>query len=142
MTSKEHKELEAVGKKPIEAAHGESTHENVRFAPDVDIIENSEAITLYADLPGVDKENLSIDVRDGVLYLEGKVHGTDPRLRPIYQEYAEGGFNRKFTLGERIATDKIVAKLQRRVDPGAAQGRGPQAEEDPDHLSSAAPRWK
>jgi len=115
MTSKECKELEAVGKKPIEPSQGESTHENVIFVPAVDIIENSEAITLYADLPGVDKENLSIDVRDGVLYLEAKVKETDPKLRPIYREYDEGGYSRKFTLGERIATDKIAAKLSNGV---------------------------
>jgi len=115
MTSKERKELEAVGKKPIEAAQGESTHENVTFVPDVDIIENAEAITLFADLPGVAKEDLSIDVRDGVLHLVAKVQKTESKLRPVYREYDEGGFSRKFTLGERIATDQISAKLNNGV---------------------------
>jgi len=115
MTSKERKELEAVGKKPIETTQGESTHENVMFIPDVDIIENAEAITLFADLPGVTKEDLSIDVRDGVLHLVAKVQETDGKLRPVYREYDEGGFSRKFTLGERIATDQISAKLNNGV---------------------------
>jgi len=115
MTSKERKELEAVGKKPIETTQGESIHENVMFVPDVDIIENSEAITLFADLPGVSKEDLSIDVRDGVLHLVAKVQETAGKLRPIYREYDEGGFSRKFTLGERIATDQISAKLDNGV---------------------------
>lgn len=115
MTSKERKELEAVGKKPIETTQGESTHENVMFVPDVDIIENSESITLFADLPGVKKEDLSIDVRDGVLQLVAKVQEADSKLRPVYREYDEGGFSRKFTLGERIATDQISAKLNNGV---------------------------
>ncbi len=115
MTSKERKELEAVGKKPIETTQGESTHENVMFVPDVDIIENSESITLFADLPGVKKEYLSIDVRDGVLQLVAKVQEADSKLRPVYREYDEGGFSRKFTLGERIATDQISAKLNNGV---------------------------
>jgi len=115
MTSKERKELEAVGKKPIETAQGESIHEHVMFVPDVDIIENAEAITLFADLPGVSKEDLSIDVRDGVLHLVAKVQETDGKLRPVYREYDEGGFSRKFTLGERIATDQISAKLNNGV---------------------------
>jgi HSP20 family protein len=115
MTSKERKELEAVGKKPIETTQGESTHEDVMFVPDVDIIENSEAITLFADLPGVTRENLGIDVRDGVLHLVGKIGDSNEKLRPIYREYDEGGFSRKFTLGERIDTEKISAKLNNGV---------------------------
>jgi len=111
MTRNERKELEAVEKKPVQAAQGEPIHENVMFVPHVDIVENAEVITLYADMPGVSKENLSIDARDGVLNLTGKVDAPDNKRKAIYREYEEGGFTRKFTLGEKIDTEKISAKL-------------------------------
>jgi len=111
MTHTEKKEIEAVGKKPIEKSGGESIHENVMYVPDVDIIEDAEAITLFADLPGVQREGLSIDVRDGVLTLVGKVEAIEERFHPIYREYQEGGFSRKFNLGEQIDPGQISAKL-------------------------------
>ena len=62
MTEKEKKELEVTKKKTIEKSEGEHTREGITYAPDVDIIEDAESITLRADLPGVTRENLDIDM--------------------------------------------------------------------------------
>lgn len=114
MTSKEKKELE-VSRKKIEKTQGEPTREGVNFVPDVDIIETSEAIVLRADLPGVEKQNLDIDVHEGILSLTGTVESPPAHYNTTYQEYEIGGFSRRFTLGNQIDQQKIDAKLDNGV---------------------------
>jgi len=111
MTEKEKKELQVSNKKAIEKSSGEPTREGVTFVPDVDITEDGDAITLYADLPGAPKEGLGIDVREGVLTLTATVKPIEKNHRLIYHEYDIGGFTRRFTLGEQIDQNKIEASL-------------------------------
>jgi hypothetical protein len=42
------------------------------LTPAVDIFEDSQGITLWADLPGVTKDQLDVKVHDGNLYIEAK----------------------------------------------------------------------
>jgi HSP20 family protein len=111
MTESEKKELQVSNKKAIEKTSGEPTREGVTFVPDVDITESGEAITLYADLPGAEKEGLNIDVREGVLTLTATVKPVEKNHRLIYHEYDIGGFTRRFTLGEQIDQNRIEASL-------------------------------
>ena len=111
MTDKEKKELEVSSKKEISQEAGEPTHAGVTFVPEVDISESEEGITLFADLPGVAKEDVSIDIREGVLTLTATVAPVEANRNLIYQEYEVGGYQRRFNLGERIAVDKIHAGL-------------------------------
>jgi len=112
MTDKEKKELQASGKKEIERGAGEPTREGVTFVPEVDILEEKEAIVLHADLPGVKQEAVSVDIHDGVLTLTATVEPAPGNHRLLYHEYDVGGFSRRFTLGEKIAQDKISANLK------------------------------
>lgn len=114
MTDKS-KELEVSEKKTIERAHGEPTREGLMYVPNVDIVEDAEMITLRADLPGVRKEQVDIDVREGVLTLNAPVDPIEQDWQPVYTEYRQGGFARRFTLGEQIDTDKINAKVENGV---------------------------
>jgi HSP20 family protein len=111
MTSKEKKELEVAEKKSIEPAAGEPTRQGVMYTPQVDILEDLDAITLRADLPGVRRENLTIDVRDGVLCLTATVEPVRESWEPLYREYQVGGYERRFAVSDRIDTDKINANL-------------------------------
>ncbi len=111
MTNKEKREIEIFKKKEISHTGGEPTRQGVLFVPEVDILDNGEAITLFADLPGVKPENLDVDVREGVLTLTATVDPPQEKLRAIHQEYTVGGYQRSFTLGERIDTEKISARF-------------------------------
>jgi HSP20 family molecular chaperone IbpA len=115
MTELEKKELEVSKKKTIEKSEGEPTREGISYVPDVDIIEDADAITLRADLPGVKRENLDIDIREGTLTLTGTVDAPQTHHNLVYREYELGGFSRRFTLGERIDQEKISAKLDNGV---------------------------
>jgi len=111
MTDKERKELEVSPKQEIDTRQAEPTRSGTWYIPEVDITQNDEAIVLYADLPGVKSEYLDIDVRDDVLTLTAELEPLATNRKLVWREYDVGGFQRKFTLGERIDRSKIEAKL-------------------------------
>ncbi len=112
MTAKERRELEVNQKKEVDTRAGEPTRAGVWYVPEVDITESDDAITLYADLPGVRPENLDIDVRDDVLTLTAEVEPISENRKLIWREYDIGGFQRRFTLGERVDQAKINATMK------------------------------
>lgn len=115
MTRKERKELAVSEKQAVEQSDGEPTREGRMFVPQVDIIEDKEGITLRADLPGVKKDSVDIDVREDVLTLTAHVGAPNERWEPVYKEYEVGGFTRRFTLGEKIDREKISASIDNGV---------------------------
>lgn len=105
-------EIAVHDKKTIEKAEHEPTKTGVSYLPVVDIFETEEALTLSADLPGVKKESLDIDLNDRHLTITGLVDESPPRLRPLYTEYGVGGFRRSFELGDTIDRKGISASLK------------------------------
>ena len=51
----------------------EANREEAALLPPVDVIEDAEGITLYADLPGVPKDRLSVRVEADTLTIEGEI---------------------------------------------------------------------
>jgi HSP20 family molecular chaperone IbpA len=115
MTDKEKKELQVAEKQAIEKSEGEPTREGVMWIPQVDIIENRDAIIVRADLPGVNKGDVDIDVREGVLSLSATVKPTPENWQPVYSEYQIGGYSRRFSLGHQIDQGKITADMENGV---------------------------
>jgi HSP20 family protein len=109
------KDLEVAEKKTIEQSDGEPTREGLMFQPHVDIVEDETSITLFADLPGVRKEDIDIDVREGVLTLTAPVAPPEENWQPLAREFQMGGFTRRFTLSEHIDPECINAKLEHGV---------------------------
>jgi HSP20 family protein len=85
--------------------------------PVVDIIDNDENIVIKADLPGVDKKNISIDYKDRVLTLKGeRVDDNEVKEENYYKrERVRGSFIRSFTLPASVAADKISADYKEGV---------------------------
>jgi len=115
MTTKEKKELEVTEKKPLAETNGEPMREGVYYTPQVDIVEDRDAITLYADLPGVTKDGVSIDVHEGVLTLTATTEPLPTQWQAVWKEYEVGGYTRKFSLSDRVDTEKINAKIENGV---------------------------
>jgi HSP20 family molecular chaperone IbpA len=90
----------------------EPTHSGPVYTPTVDIFETESAITVLADMPGVEPDNLTIDLRESVLTLVGRVPtGENKREDVILREHCPGTFMRQFTLSEAIDQSKIDARL-------------------------------
>ena len=104
-------ELQARDKMTVEA-EGEQTKEGPVFVPSVDIYESEEALTLVADMPGVSKENLTIDLKENTLTIKGGVQPSENLGKVLYKEYEEGDYYRQFSLSELIDQAGITANLK------------------------------
>jgi len=90
----------------------EQTKPGPVFTPNVDIFETAKEIVLLADIPGVRNQDLTIDLREGILTLSGKVEPPDrPEEVKVMAEYEVGSYYRQFTLTEVIDQTKIGAAL-------------------------------
>lgn len=82
------------------------------YTPAVDIFETEHAITVMADMPGVEASDLNIDLRENVLTLTGTVAAVGTvKEQPVLGEYVPGTFRRQFTLSDAIDQSRIDAKL-------------------------------
>jgi HSP20 family protein len=106
------KEIKLREKEEIKKDDGEPTKAGVYYSPAVDIFETDDAITLLADLPGVEKDGLDINVEDRQLTITGLVKEPEERRQPVYSEYGIGGYTRNFKLGDTIDQSKISASLK------------------------------
>ena len=82
------------------------------LVPAVDILEDADGITVKADLPGVAKEGLSIDVHGDTLTLTGAVDlGDTAQLKSVYAEVRSPQYKRAFVLSRDLDTDNVTATL-------------------------------
>lgn len=86
------------------------------LTPPVDVVEDAQGITLYADLPGVPKDRLRLEVEAGTLSIEGQLQLTMPEgLQSSHREVAAPRFRRVFTLSKELDTEKVTAELAQGV---------------------------
>ena len=84
--------------------------------PPVDVIEDSAGITLRADLPGVPKDKLKLQVEAGTLTIEGEVSIAMPEgMEATYAEVSVPRFRRVFTLSKELDTGKVSAEFKHGV---------------------------
>ncbi len=97
------------------AASQEGTRANESFvAPPVDIYETQEGLVVVADLPGVGKDDLDIQVKNDVLTLQGRSARNLPGA-PIYKEFELASYFRQFQLSDTVDTQNIRAELKHGV---------------------------
>jgi HSP20 family protein len=90
----------------------EQTRPGPVYTPAADIFESDELITVLADMPGVTASDLTIDLRENVLTLTGRVNPpTNNKESFVLREFSAGTFFRQFTLSDTIDQAKIDAKL-------------------------------
>src|SRR4029453_4346670 len=87
------------------------------LTPPVDIFEDSEALTVLADMPGVTAGHLTIDLHEGVLTITGHAAaGGGANEVAVLHEYPAGAtFQRSFTLSQAIDQERIQASLKNGV---------------------------
>lgn len=81
--------------------------------PNVDVVEDDAGITIYADLPGVPKDKLSLRIEGETLQIEGEMVSDAPEgMEAIYAEVRVPRYRRAFTLSRELDTEKINASLK------------------------------
>ncbi len=80
-------------------------------APRVNIMEHPETVTLEAELPGVPKDQVDVQVKDNELTITGRrVHTEEGQLRA--GERTRADFRRVFTLSRAIDQEKVDAHME------------------------------
>ncbi len=84
----------------------------VVVTPPVDIYELEDGVVLFADMPGVPKENLDVQVDKNVLTIKGEISDIVPSdISPLYVEFNGKAYERAFTLGPDVDVSKIEATM-------------------------------
>ena len=89
--------------------------QSVYFTPRVDILENDNEVTIFADMPGVRSEDADIRFENGELTMHGRCSPRQEVVNYLAAEYGIGDFYRVFTINETIDADKITAELKNGV---------------------------
>lgn len=84
------------------------------WSPAVDIHETDDTFVVSADLPGLNKEDIHINVEDNTLTIKGekKFEEKVPRDRYIRVERTYGTFVRSFSLPQNVDSTKIKATFR------------------------------
>lgn len=84
--------------------------------PPVDVHEDAGGITLKADLPGVAREGLELNVEGDTLTLEARAEVPVPaELRSVYAEARAARFRRSFVLSDELDSSAVDASLHNGV---------------------------
>ena len=93
-----------------------ATQNETTLMPPVDVIEDASGITLYADLPGVPKDKLHLQVESDTLTIEGAMSFSMPEgMESTHVEVNSPHFRRVFTLSKELDTEKVAAEFDKGV---------------------------
>ena len=82
--------------------------------PKVNVYEYDDKIGIVAEIPGLNKKQLNVDVEDGVLTISGDKHSTfeEDGAKVIRRELKQSSFKRSFELGELLDGENISANFK------------------------------
>ena len=84
---------------------------HVVFTPRVDVVETENDLFLYADLPGVEPGEVSLNRKGNELILHARCEPRRYGTRALHAEYGVGDFYRAFAVSDEMDCDKIEASL-------------------------------
>jgi len=82
------------------------------WAPAVDLCETADAFIVTAELPGLSRDQVRIEVQDGRITLHGRRDARVPCEQYHQVERGHGEFARSFALPTAVDVDKISADLR------------------------------
>lgn len=82
--------------------------------PPVDIYQTDEEVVLVADMPGVSKDDLNIQIAEGELTIEADIPPVElgEKQRYVHQERRHGSYYLAYTLSDVIDPTKARAKVK------------------------------
>jgi HSP20 family protein len=88
-----------------------------RWVPAMDLAETEDHLVLTADLPGLGEDDISIEIKDGVLTIAGERRGGSEQSGKGYHrvERSFGRFSRSLTLPDGIDAESVAAGFDRGV---------------------------
>lgn len=87
-----------------------------RVVPASDIIEREDGFHILLDVPGVTRDNLTIEIEENELKVAGGFKRHDAEgVRFVHREFGDSEFARTFTLTDMVDKDKITASFNHGV---------------------------
>jgi HSP20 family protein len=85
------------------------------WSPAVDVLESEDGYLIFAELPGVRRDDIQLQVRDRRLELSGRRHSLAENRSFLRMERSYGPFRRTFELGSPVDVDNISAGFEKGV---------------------------
>ncbi|NOS93117.1 MAG: Hsp20/alpha crystallin family protein [Cyclobacteriaceae bacterium] len=87
------------------------------FVPKVDVLENEQAFEIHFAVPGLNKEDFNIELKDNYLTVSGERKFSNEKKDKNYHsvETNYGSFSRAFALPENVDPSKINAKYDKGI---------------------------
>ena len=83
--------------------------------PKVNVYEYEDKVGVIAEIPGLDKKDLNVEVEDGVLTIAGEKHNgifDEAKAKVLRRELKQSSFKRSFTLGDLLDGENITANFK------------------------------
>ena len=82
--------------------------------PKVNVYEYDDKVGIIAEIPGLQKKDLNVEVEEGVLTISGDKHGVeaDEGAKVLRRELKHSSFKRSFTLGDLLDGENISANFK------------------------------
>jgi len=82
--------------------------------PKVNVYEYDDKVGIVAEIPGLDKKQLNVEVEEGVLTISGDKHGIteESGAKVLRRELKSSSFKRSFELGDLLDGDNISANFK------------------------------
>lgn len=92
-------------------------YESRRWVPPMDLVETDDHLVLRADLPGVEADDVDIEIKDGILTLSGERRAQHEEKREGFHrvERSFGRFSRALELPKGIEPGSVSASFDRGV---------------------------
>ena len=81
-------------------------------APQFEVREIDDSYQIFAELPGMNKKDVDIEISDSVITVSGDKTKSETKDNNNYSGMSYGKFSRSFKLPEDIISDKVTAKMK------------------------------
>lgn len=98
-------------KQEVENGKEGSLREGAYFSPAVDIFGSPKELVLVADMPGVDANEVEVELEDDTLTITGRLQPGREDTEPLLTEYRSGNYFRTFRINEVIDQGRITASM-------------------------------
>jgi HSP20 family protein len=91
----------------------ETTRQRPIFLPHTDIYEREDAIVVVAEMPGVNRDDVDVNLENNELTVSGHAEGPQVEGHELsYAEYETGDYQRRFRISAPIDAEKIDASMK------------------------------